>query len=120
MCQWWGGFAGRSSPGDGAVLLVRQEAGARIKLVVARSHLCCANPRRAFVPKDASYSESEQEVRCDPAAGISMEPCRSPRYRIRFSGPAYPVVGGFLLCMHPNCSFCGHCAQTEGAVHQCK
>lgn len=50
-------------------------AGARLELGVACSHLCCANPLRAFVPKDASYSKYEQEVRCDPAGSISMEPC---------------------------------------------
>lgn len=116
------GFAERSSRAvlQPSCCLVRHEVGARVKLVVACSHLCCANPLCAFVPKDASYSKYEQEVWCDPADSISMEPCWSRRYCIRFSGPAYPVVGVFLLCMHPNCSFCRHCAQTEGAVHQCK
>lgn len=32
----------------------------------------------------------------------------------------YPVVSGVLLHTHPNCSFCWHCTQTEGVVHQCK
>lgn len=74
------GFCREGQPGDRAVpqpscCLVRRGAGARLELVVACSHLCCANPLRAFVPKDASYSKCEQEVRCDPAGSISMEPC---------------------------------------------
>lgn len=81
QCVSGGGVLPRgAAPGDRAVLqpsccFVSHEDGARINLVVAFSHLCCANPLRAFVPKDASYSAYEQEVRCDPADGISMEPC---------------------------------------------
>lgn len=65
----------------------------------------------AFLPGNGLWRSRRSEVTHQRVFPRSPGDATAP-------GSACPVVGGFLLRLHPNCSFCWHCAGTGGAGHQ--